>query len=630
MRFTKKITCWVLIAVFMLSAFGLYAAAENICTEIEGTNLNTNDYTYYWSDTVKSYLVPTSDGFMRFQADGVNLKYLAEYYDNNFTIISRKLITRELSVFGGFYADENNFYIVSGENNPKELATVECFRVTKYDKNWNKISTASLFDCNTYIPFDAGTVRFAKSGKFLFIRTSHEMYLTNDGYHHQANVMIQVDTDAMTIVDEMTGVANVGAGYVSHSFNQFVLIDNNKIIALDHGDAYPRSAVVIKYPNEVSASGFRTWDCDYVEAIPFPGEHGDNYTGAEIGGFEYSDSNYIIAYNAVKLDDGFKSYSTNNIFITTVNKTTNNITTRKITNLTASQDRVSCPHLVKISANKFLLLWSQKGTVYYGFIDGNGVFGGIEGEIANASLSDCAPVIINGKAVWYVFTNGVTDFYEIDLNNPEVNKTYRSESGHDWAVSAPATEADPYCELECKKCHGFDYVEVCSNIGFAWSLEDQGDLELYPDDLFIEEGGRIYFLVFKKSSSATGVILPKFTLDDGTELIPVMITDDYGYLTIGKKGAYTLTAGHKYAPEVCYTVNITVGEFRTDLPQGVGDINGNGKIDARDYLLLKRAYFGTYTLTCTQETADINGNGKIDARDYLLLKRAYFGTYAIG
>ena len=61
----------------------------------------------------------------------------------------------------------------------------------------------------------------------------------------------------------------------------------------------------------------------------------------------------------------------------------------------------------------------------------------------------------------------------------------------------------------------------------------------------------------------------------------------------------------------------------------VGDINGNGKIDARDYLLLKRAYFGTYELTCDDAIADINGNGKIDARDYLLLKRAYFGTYEI-
>ena len=71
------------------------------------------------------------------------------------------------------------------------------------------------------------------------------------------------------------------------------------------------------------------------------------------------------------------------------------------------------------------------------------------------------------------------------------------------------------------------------------------------------------------------------------------------------------------------------GNVPTDAQKSACDINGNGKIDARDYLLLKRAYFGTYTLTCAPEAADINGNGKIDARDYLLLKRAYFGTYEI-
>jgi len=60
-----------------------------------------------------------------------------------------------------------------------------------------------------------------------------------------------------------------------------------------------------------------------------------------------------------------------------------------------------------------------------------------------------------------------------------------------------------------------------------------------------------------------------------------------------------------------------------------GDINDNETIDARDYLLLKRAYFGTYTLTCDGAIADINNNGKMDARDYLLLKRMYFETYKL-
>ena len=34
------------------------------------------------------------------------------------------------------------YYIVSGQNNPDELADVECFRITKYDKNWNRITSA--------------------------------------------------------------------------------------------------------------------------------------------------------------------------------------------------------------------------------------------------------------------------------------------------------------------------------------------------------------------------------------------------------------------------------------------------------------------------------------------------------
>ena len=59
-----------------------------------------------------------------------------------------------------------------------------------------------------------------------------------------------------------------------------------------------------------------------------------------------------------------------------------------------------------------------------------------------------------------------------------------------------------------------------------------------------------------------------------------------------------------------------------------GDINGNGKIDSMDYVLLKRAYFGTYELK-DLAVGDLNDNGKIDSMDYVYLRRAYFGTYTI-
>ena len=59
-----------------------------------------------------------------------------------------------------------------------------------------------------------------------------------------------------------------------------------------------------------------------------------------------------------------------------------------------------------------------------------------------------------------------------------------------------------------------------------------------------------------------------------------------------------------------------------------GDINGKDGIDSMDYVLLKRAYFGTYTLKDIK-VGDINDSGVIDSMDYVLLKRVYFGTYVI-
>ena len=81
--------------------------------------------------------------------------------------------------------------------------------------------------------------------------------------------------------------------------------------------------------------------------------------------------------------------------------------------------------------------------------------------------------------------------------------------------------------------------------------------------------------------------------------------------------------------------HVTYGSFKIDLPDPSlaykpGDVNENGEIDANDYLLLKRAYFGTYELSKTQTlAADLNNNKIIDTRDYALLKRAVLGSYVI-
>ncbi len=62
----------------------------------------------------------------------------------------------------------------------------------------------------------------------------------------------------------------------------------------------------------------------------------------------------------------------------------------------------------------------------------------------------------------------------------------------------------------------------------------------------------------------------------------------------------------------------------------LGDVDGDGEVGQFDYLVVKRAFFNTYTLTDDQQqAADVNNDGAVDQFDYLCIKRAYFGTYTI-
>ncbi len=58
-----------------------------------------------------------------------------------------------------------------------------------------------------------------------------------------------------------------------------------------------------------------------------------------------------------------------------------------------------------------------------------------------------------------------------------------------------------------------------------------------------------------------------------------------------------------------------------------GDLDGNGKIDATDYRLIKRAYLGTYDASPLEIEASGAFDGKLRAVDYMKVKRACLKTY---
>ena len=441
----KKIS----ILIFALSIFVVCFAVNSsatTCSESTFSNNGDHEYTYYWSDVTRSYLVDCADGtFMRFQYDANEGKMFAEYYTYAYELISSNEIKAELPIFGGFYASENYYFVLTGQENTCECSTTECFRITKYDKNWNRIKSAGLYNCNTTIPFDAGNARFAECGDYLIIRTSHEMYTSDDGRNHQANVMIQVNMNTMKITDSFTRVWNSSQGYVSHSFNQFIEIEDNKVVAVDHGDAHPRSVVLFRYDSTADDGTFLAF-CTVTDMLPIYGETGDNYTGCTVGGFAISPSAYIVVGTSVVQDEEHFYDDVQNIYVSSLSKTTGQITLNFITDYTDSSAGV--PYLIKLSDSSFLLMWEKDGYVYYTKLDASGAVVGKTYKM-QASLSDCEPMIVNGKIVWYVCNGTAVDFYSINTKTLSETKKNTVETGHSYKVTS---SEGTFVNLTCSKC----------------------------------------------------------------------------------------------------------------------------------------------------------------------------------
>ena len=425
-KILSRIAMVLSVVTVIVSSSVVMADAEIVTSSDFVSTSYSHDYSR-WASVIRSYLVGCDDGrLMRVYLGSKG--YYVEYYDSNFNLLESKTIDKELSLLGGFYAGKDAYYIVSGQNNPDELADVECFRITKYDKNWNRITSAGLYDCNTYVPFDAGSLRMTEASGYLFIRTSHTMYKSDNGYHHQANVTIQLDESTMKITDSFTNVGNSSYGYVSHSFNQFIKTDGNHIVAVDHGDAYPRSLALIKYKTDFTSGQFCSnigywWDsnkhavvnnsCDVTDLLTISGQIGDNTTNATIGGFEISDTSYIVAASSI---DQEKQEGLRNIYILTQSKEDETVKSNQITDISGKYNATS-PYLVKINNNKFMVMWTIKNdnTVYYAYIDGNG---NLISDINTMSgqLSDCEPIVYNGMVLWYICSNKKITFYGINTD----------------------------------------------------------------------------------------------------------------------------------------------------------------------------------------------------------------------
>ena len=361
------------------------------------SNYNAQNYTR-WSKPMKSYLFGDGEGCFT-RAEFINDKLVYETYGMDGTLKESGNIADELPLVGGFYVSGPNRFVVYGQSNSEGSDDMEVMRIVKYDQDWNRVSSCSLYGENTKVPFDAGSLRFAENGDKLYIRTSHKMY-----DNHQSNLQVAINMSSMEITDTFSYISNIDhGGYVSHSFNQFLQMDGDDLITLDHGDGYPRAAVLIKYPS-IKDKTFAKASVKHINALEFPGTIGNNATGASLGGLEVSEHYYIFAGNYAN-DSGS---SVRNIFVNITGKDfLRNKDTRMIylTDFNADSGvTVSTPQLVKVNEKTFLVLWNEtdtSGTTVHSQLideDGNKV---TEEQSFHGSLSDCHPIVQNGQVVWY-------------------------------------------------------------------------------------------------------------------------------------------------------------------------------------------------------------------------------------
>jgi len=363
---------------------------------------DTSDY-YYGNSfrTANRYLLENDGTISLLETDGDKLR--VQRLTKDFEKIGEIKLARELDEFGGAHVGEDgNYYIVYGQSNMEESSGKAVYRVVKYDKKWTRLASLDISDVYVTLPFYASNLTMDSHEGKLVIHSARKRYLTpDDGLHHQSNITFQINMKDMSLI--YSG-GQWPYNHVSHSFATYVRFDENRIVYADHGDAYPRS-IVLHGEQDGRIQ-------QVIELLKFPGKIGDNYTGARLGGLEVAKDNYLLAGSSVSLTEQYGKSKAQNLFIGVVPKAAKEDSEAHVVWLTRHPVKSSViieeTHLVKIDANKFVVLWTEaekgKKKSLYAVIDGAGEQLRKPTELEGiASPGNLKPLVLGNSVVWYSY-----------------------------------------------------------------------------------------------------------------------------------------------------------------------------------------------------------------------------------
>ena len=116
--------------------------------------------------------------------------------------------------------------------------------------------------------------------------------------------------------------------------------------------------------------------------------------------------------------------------------------------------------MLKVSADRFFLTWTENDVQKYCFVNGKGQLdGGI--QTGSADLSDCAPILVGDHAVWYVTDFSAPVFHKVEVKTCAHRYTAK--------VTAPTCTAGGYTTYTCSLC-GHSYTgDKTAALGHGWS-----------------------------------------------------------------------------------------------------------------------------------------------------------------
>ena len=497
-------------------------------------NISNNDYATPASKPLTSHIMQREDGGLTIieanDKEGRQDALIQEYDKDNKLIRSLTIENPFVSpsFFIGFYNGAKYNFLVFCQENPEEDDEKEIVRIVRYNKDWTEPLACSIKDIGaTGIGYKLA--RMAETDKYLYFVSNRLEYFSlypGEVAQHQSNLVYAIDLETME--RDEAGIAAL----VSHSFNQFISIDDEHVFTADHGDISPRSIIQYRFNRNVTS----TTNMRSVTALDIVVKgHGmhQNDTGVSIGGLEATGSGCLMVGNSVLQTPETETSAQRNIFVTVTDK---DFTEAKLIWLTDHPEGSSItprtPQLVRVSSNVYTVMWEELDndtgliTTKYMAIDQYGEKL-TEVKSTDLRLSDCQPIMTaEGDVVWYVTENSKPVLYKVNpysaeaIVTNEVKYDFDEETGT-LTVSGKGSIPD------YKNPEGRPYDEYKEKIK---KVVVEGDIYTIGDHAFSDLGSveEIYvesdtFAIgddaFRNNKELTVLVLPDNVNSMGKEII---------------------------------------------------------------------------------------------------------------